>query len=268
MLLLAFISTDTVAQKRRYKWNDRRYELHAGIGLSNFMGDVCSPRDPDRSIWVVPLVTTGYTADAMLKYRLKGRHFISSSVFMGYMGAKETKQNEAKYYYRDGIAFKSFFTEVGVRYEFEFIKEKRRRNIYRRLGETRLKNFTMPSYVFAGVGGIVNLGKFEWNDFMSEPKGKERYNSNYFNVAPTLMVGLGTKVRLNRTTYFGLEAGTRMALGDGLDNCLGREDPTADKPWKFGKWIDQYQFITASVVFTMREKRRNHMPNFHTIGRL
>lgn len=246
-------------------WSKRRYELHAGVGLTNFMGDICSPQKSEMPVWVVPFRTTGYVADGILKYNIKGRHYGSISVNMGYMGARETVEKRANYYYRDGIAFKSFFTEIAGRYEFQFIQEKKHRTVYRKLGQTKMRNFTMPSYLFVGAGGIFNVGNFLWNDFEGEIKGGDRYKEMFCNVAPVIMGGLGSKVRLNRSTYLGIEAGWRVALNDGIDHCKGKDNPVKDH-WVFGEWLDQYQFITASIVFTMREKR-NHAPYFKSIRR-
>lgn len=248
------------------KWNQRRYELHTGIGLTNFMGDVCSPRDADRQVWILPFKTTGYVSNGLLKYQLTERQYVSGGVSVGYMAARETIEKKAKYYYRDGITFKTGFAELSARYEIMFIKEKTRRNVYRSLNETKLKNFTMPSYIFIGVGGIFNAGKFYWNDFTSQPmKGKERYNEFYCNFAPVIMGGLGCKFRVDRNTYVGVEAGNRLAINDGIDHCDGNKERTEEHPWVFGKWVDQYQFVTVSLVYKMREKR-NHMPNFKTLG--
>lgn len=265
-ILIAAVLMFGTLELSAQRWSARKYELHAGVGFTNFMGDVCSPNDPNKFIWVLPVKTTGYLADGILKYNLKQRHYVSASLNMGYMGAKETIQKQSTFYYRDGIAFKSFFTELAVRYEFQFIRERRRSTIYRSLGETRLKNTTFPSYIFVGVGGIFNAGKFYWNDFSGTPKGKERYNEGYVNVAPVILGGIGTKLRIDRNTYIGVEVGHRLALSDGLDNCKGKDEPTEERPWIFGKWFDQYQFVSVSLVFTMREKR-NRMPNFKTIRR-
>lgn len=247
-------------------WSRRRYELQVGGGLTNFMGDICSPRNSDMPVWVLPFKTTGYVVDGILKYNIKKRHFGSVAVNIGYMGARETVEKRSKYYYRDGMAFKSLFTEISARYEFQFIKERTHRTVYRKLGETNLKNLTVPSYLFVGAGGLFNVGNFFWNDFEGEIKGKERYKKAYFNVSPVIIGGLGSKVRVNKNTYLGIEAGWRVALNDGIDNCNGNKKPTVERPWRFGKWVDQYQFVTASIVYTMREKR-NHTPNFKTIRR-
>ena len=255
------------SSKSLNKWSQRRYEMHTGLGFTNFMGDICSPRSSSKQVWILPFKTTGYVSNGLLKYQLTERQYVSGGVSVGYMAARETIQKQAKYYYRDGITFKTGFAELAARYEFMFIKEKNRRNVYRSLNETKLKNFTMPSYIFIGVGGIFNAGNFYWNDFTSKPiKGRDRYHEFYYNFAPVVMGGVGCKVRVDRNTYVGVELGNRLAINDGIDHCDGNKSPTEDHPWHFGKWFDQYQFATVSLVFKMREKR-NHMPNFKTIGR-
>ena len=223
------------SSKSLSKWSQRRYELHTGIGVTNFMGDVCSPRSASKQAWILPFKTTGYVSNGLLKYQLTERQYVSGGLSVGYM--------------------------------VMFIKEKTRRNVYRSLNETKLKNFTMPSYIFIGVGGMFNAGNFYWNDFTSKPvKGRERYHEFYYNFAPVIMGGLGCKIRIDRNTYVGFEFGNRLALSDGIDHCDGNKERTEEHPWIFGKWVDQYQFLTASLVYKMREKR-NHMPNFKTIGR-
>lgn len=265
ILLLVLCFTGASAQK----WNKRNYELHAGLGVTNFMGDVCSPKDPDRTMWILPFRTTGYLADGILKYNIKGRHFVSGSLNLGYMAARETIEKQTYYYYRNGIAFKSGFAELGFRYEFEFIKERAHKTVYRKLGETKLKNFTMPSYVFAGVGGYASYGKFFWNDKL----GRDRFSKPYHSFAPVVMLGVGTKVRVASDLYVGAEFGIREVIGDNVDGANGRKDRKSATPselvnnsYKFGKWIDQYQFVSVNVAFKLREKR-NHLPNFKTLRR-
>lgn len=264
LILLCSAPTVFAQKKSAHKWNSRRYEAQLGLGLTNFMGDINSPKT-DIPVWVRPFKTTGYTADALLKYNLKGRHYVGSALYLGYMGAKEGQATPT--YYGRGIAFKSFFTELSARYEFQIIRERRRHTIYRSLGETRMKNTTVPSYLFVGAGGIMNVGKFYWNSLDQ----RERYNLNYLNVAPVVMGGFGGKVRIDPITYIGFEAGWRVALSDGIDNCNKKGKPDVGsieegRSFVFGKWIDQYQFVTVSLVVTLRETR-HHTPNFRSIKR-
>lgn len=263
ILLLVLCFNGASAQK----WSKRNYELHAGVGVTNFMGDVCSPRDPEKMLWILPFRTTGLLADGMLKYNVKGRHFVSTSLNIGYMAARETIEKQTNYWYRHGIAFRSGFAELGFRYEFEFIKERVHKTVYRKLGETKLKNFTMPSYLFAGVGAYYSYGLFYWND----TPGRNRYSKSYHSFAPVVMLGVGSKVRIARNMYVGAEFGLREVIGDNVDGVDGGKDRQSQTPsglvnssYKFGKWIDQYQFVSVNIAFKFREKR-NHLPNFKTI---
>jgi hypothetical protein len=249
LLFVGLILSATSIQAQR--WNARRYEFHVGIGASNFMGDIPAPKDPSKQIWISPFNNTGILVDAHIKYSLTERNSFGLGIYLGSLNGKDPKDN-AKYWYRYGYQFRSFMTEISVRYEFLFWKEKRRSTVYRRLGETRLKNLTLPSYLFIGVGGMFNLGNF----YKNSPDGRERTNEFYTNIAPVLPIGIGTKMRLDYNMYLNLEAGWRFTLSDGIDNAKSK-----DNPEQFGPWYDQYQFITLNLVYKLRAKR-NKMPNF------
>lgn len=254
------------AQNRRFQ----RYELQLGAGLDNFMGDICSPKDASKMAWTLPQ-TIGVVGNLGLKYNLGhrdecdhvtvGTQSIGGSLFFGQLKAEEIEKNIDKYYYRNGIGFKSFFVELSLRYEWYFIKEQQSRVTYKQVGRPILKRATLaPSYLFVGAGGLLSTGQFYWD-------GKEGHQSTKFtNIAPVLMGGVGTKLRLNRSVSFGLEFGMRLAIDDNIDYCDGNETPTPQKPWIFGKWYDQYQFITASVTLKLRENK-NGWPDFKSIGK-
>jgi hypothetical protein len=235
------------------RWNVRRYEFHVGLGASNFMGDICAPKDNSKLIWVNFFNTIGYVADAHLKYSFTPRNSIGAGIYIGTLSARDPKNSSKYWYHKEGFQFRSVMTEISVRYEFLFWKEKRRSTVYRRLGETRLKNLTLPSYVFIGVGGLINYGKL----FYNTDDGRVRKSDPYLNLAPVLPVGIGTKMRLDYNLYLNLEAGWRFTLSDGIDNAKGTKNPRNG----FGTWYDQYQFVTVNLVYKLRAKR-NKMPNF------
>ena len=262
--LLVPKSADAV--NRRFQ----RYELQLGVGLDNFMGDICSPRNADLPAWVIPQ-TIGVVGNVGMKYNLSRRdecrcllsstQSIGASLFFGQLRAEEVEKNIDKFYYRNGIGFNTFFVELSMRYEWYFIKDKKRHFKYKKVGRPIIKRATIaPSYLFVGAGGLLNTGKFFWDN-------KDGHQSDRFtNIAPVLMGGIGTKLRINRGVSFGLEFGMRMALDDNIDTCDGNVETTPTKPWIFGKWIDQYQFITANVTFKIREKK-NGWPDFRSIGK-
>ena len=262
--LLVPKSADAV--NRRFQ----RYEMQFGLGLDNFMGDICSPRNADLPAWVIPQ-TIGVVGNVGMKYNLSRRdecrcllsstQSIGASLFFGQLRAEEVEKNIDKFYYRNGIGFNTFFVELSMRYEWYFIKDKKRHFKYKKVGRPIIKRATIaPSYLFVGAGGLLNTGKFFWDN-------KDGHQSDRFtNIAPVLMGGIGTKLRINRGVSFGLEFGMRMAFDDNIDNCDGNVETTPTKPWIFGKWIDQYQFITANVTFKIREKK-NGWPDFRSIGK-
>lgn len=248
----------------------QRYELQIGAGVDNFMGDICSPRNSSLPVWVLPQ-TTGFVANLGFKYylgrrdecdRLKvGTQSIGFSFFAGHLGAEEVMENTKKFYYRNGIGFSSVFAELSLRYEWYFIKEQPNHFAYKSVGRPIMKRATlMPSYLFVGAGGLFSVGNFFWDS------NEGHQSVGFANVAPVLMGGIGTKLRINRNVSFGLEAGWRLAIDDDIDNCNGKDERTPEKPWIFGEWYDQYQFITLSVTFKLREKK-NHLPDFKSIGR-
>ena len=250
----------------------RRYELLLGAGLDNFMGDICSPKNSSSQFWSIPGNTTGLVVNGGVKYNLGRRdecgfvrldkHNVGFSMFAGTLKASESDVNPDKYYQRNGIAFKSFFVELSLRYDWYFIGEKPNRFVYKQVGKPQMKKATkMPSYLFAGVGGLFSTGKFFWDD-----KASERQQVKFNNVTPVVMGGIGTKFKVHPDISFGLEAGWRFALGDGIDNCNGKEERTPDKPWVFGKYIDQYQFITLFATVKLKETK-NHLPDFKSIGK-
>ena len=253
-------------QNRRFQ----RYELQLGAGLDNFMGDICSPKDASKMAWALPQ-TIGVVGNIGMKYNLGhhdecdrvtvGTQSIGGSLFFGQLKAEEVEKNTDKYYFRNGIGFNSFFVELSLRYEWYFIKEQQSRVTYKQVGRPTLKRATLaPSYLFVGAGGLLSTGQFYWDN-------KEGHQSTKFsNIAPVLMGGIGTKLRFNRSVSFGLEFGMRLAIDDNIDYCDGNETPTPTKPWIFGKWYDQYQFITASFTFKIRENKKG-WPDFRSIGK-
>lgn len=264
MLLLAMLG-NAQAENRRIQ----RYEIQLGGGLSNFMGDICSPRSSSKMAWVLPQ-TIGPVGIVGFKYNLGhrdecgystiGSQTIGGSFFFGKLKAEEVEKNISKYYYRNGIGFDAFFVELSLRYEWFFIKEKSGGFSYNKGRPTMKRPTLMPSYLFVAAGGLFETGKFSWDN--KEGRQSEKFST----IAPVLIGGIGTRLRINSGISIGLEAGARIALSDKIDNCDGKVATTPTKPWVFGKWIDQYQFITASLIFKLRENK-NHLPDFRSIGK-
>lgn len=246
-----------------------RYELSLGGGLCNFMGDICSPKKSSTQVWIVPKGTTGFIVNTGLKYNLGHRdecgflklseHTIGGSLRFGQMRAEDPINNDA--YWARNIGFTTFFAEMSLRYEWYFIPEKPNHIIFKHVGKPIMKSPTrMPAYLFGGIGGLINFGH------LYRFKEKETiFEQGYLNLAPVVQFGAGVKYRVVQGVCFTLEGGWNWALSDGLDNCKGGQEPTADIPWKFGNYIDQYQYVILGVALKLRETK-NHLPDFKSIG--
>ncbi len=247
LILVGTILSVTTAKAQR--WNNRKYELFYGIGASNFMGDIMSPIDRNVHIWAHFFNTISPIANAGLRYNIQQRHYATATCSLGQLYAKEMAGN-SKYYYR-GLKFSTVFLELAARYEFLVFKEKRRRTVYRKLGDSKLKNFSLPTYAFIGVGALVNGGKVTHNyDIHSDEK-------RYVNVAAVIPYGLGVKFRIKNYTYINLEAGARLALSDGIDYI--KKDNFSNITG--GSYIDQYGFLTINMIRQLGVTRKG-LPKF------
>lgn len=241
-----FILATLLTQANGQAWSRYKYEGFYGLGATNFMGDIPGPTSEHplgQFLWVHMFNSVGFAANAGLRYNFDEKQYLTGKVLVGSLFGKDPLENP-KYWDR-GIEFRSFITEFIGRYEYQIIKEKRKTTVYRKLGESRLKNFSLPTYVFIGAGAAVLYGKA--SQVIDE--GKYVVSENYFNVAPVIPIGFGFKYKLNRLTYINIEACSRFAIGDKLDNASGKENSA------YGNYIDQYQTITVNIVHKLRQNQ-------------
>jgi len=245
ILLLLLLPIFVSAQR----WSRYKYEGYYGIGLTNFTGDVSAPVNTSKFVWVNFFNTIGFAANAGLRYNFADRQYVRGNIFLGQLYAEDPIGNP-NYWYR-GIKFSSFFTEIAAKYEFMIWKEKKKSTVYRMLGETGFKNFSMPTYLFVGFGATFNAGNF--SRIVDEGTSTEK--EGYVNFCPTIPFGIGFKYRLGKLTYINLEAEWHFTITDGIDNAKGKDSPM------YGEWFDQYQTITFNIIHKLRQNR-NGMPKF------
>jgi hypothetical protein len=240
-ILFILCSVDITAQTfSRYK-----YEFTIGFGATNFMSDVCAPTDSKKLAWVNVFNTVGYMGNTGLRYRFSDRQSASANLSMGKLHA-EDPSGDPKYWDAGRIS-NTFFTELTGRYEFMVVKEKKKKTVYRMLGESFLKNVNIPIYLFVGAGGLFNTGQFSRYIAVKDSTSSTHY-SNFSLVIP---YGVGIKTQVTNTSFINLEVGLRFAFSDKIDN------------WENG-WYDQYQFITLNYVIKLKANRKGY-PILRTI---
>jgi len=243
--LLAFINIS-----RAQNWNQRKYEFQYGIGIVNFMGDIAAPSNPNKLFWIHFIKTLSPIANVGLRYNFEKRHYVSGHVHVGQMYADDPLGNP-NFHLARRHKFSSFFTEISAKYEFSIFEERTRRTVYKQLGETRLKNFSLPTYLFIGFGATLNIGTFTQPELGTVNTKTESYS----NIAPVIPIGIGFKYKVSRYTYLNLEVGARLALNDGIDNAKGKENES------YGDFIDQYQFLNINLIHKLRTNKKG-FPKF------
>ena len=240
-------------------WSRYKYEFYYGIGATNFNGDVAAP-NPDyvsfitSAVWINFWNTIGFTANTGLRYQYSDRQYFRASIFLGQLRARDPQGNE-KYWDRN-IRFNSVFFELDAKYEFMIWKESRSFHGGRKKSFSRwIKDFNMPTYLFIGVGGALNVGTFKSPINNGEAIGTDAF----VNIAPVIPIGIGFKYKLDRLTYVNLEAEWHFSLSDGIDGVKGAPDN------RYGEWYDQYQTITVNLVHKLRQGR-NGLPKFKFRG--
>lgn len=247
VLFIIFLILSVSAKAQN--WKRMRYEFYYGIGISTFMGDVMAPINKNAVIWMDFFNTMGPIANVGLRYLAKERHHFSGNASIGQLYAKETP-NSYRFYYR-GLKFSTAFLELSVRYEYLFLKERSRKTIYRKFGESKWKNFMIPSYLFIGVGGLVNGGVVTHNyNRVSDKK-------NYINGAFVIPYGIGFKAKVNYLLYINLEVGARFTFSDGIDYVEKNNFSNIQG----GAFVDQYGFISVNVIHKLGSNRKG-MPKF------
>lgn len=247
ILIIGFL-VGVSLQLNAQAWNELKYEYYVGIGGTNLMGDVASPADDTRLVWVKMFNTVGYVANGGLKYKFADKQFASINLSLGQLYA-EDPVGDANYYGDRGWKAATFFTEFSGRYEYMVFGERKRKTVYKMLGESGIKNFNLPTYLFIGIGGLYNIGRFE------DVEGTTINTENYSNVALIIPFGVGFKTRLTNTSFLNVEVGLRFALTDGIDYA------NPETMNGTGDWYDQYQFITFNYVHKLRSTKKGY-PNF------
>lgn len=241
LLFITGIYTTSHAQS----WNVLKYELYYGLGGTNLMSDVGSPNDPSKLAWVRIFNTVGVYANAGLRYYMNPNQHLSANLALGQLYAEDPVDDPE--FYTLGRKANSFFTEVSLRYEYQIIKERKKRTVYKILGESNLKNITIPTYLFIGAGGLLSVGNY------SEIQGTNVSTENYINFAPVIPYGIGFKTRLSNLSYLNIEVGLRFPLSDKLDNLEQGAHGLLSS--------DQYQFVTVNYIKKLKSNKKG-LPRF------
>ncbi|MCK4664347.1 MAG: hypothetical protein KAT68_15870 [Bacteroidales bacterium] len=225
IIFLLLISKDVLSQS----WKKYRYEFSYGIGASNFNGDAGAVKNNtllSDYIWFSPS-SWRPVFQIGLAYKLKPRINVKLDLTSGWLSADDRYGDWAA----RNLQFRALIIEPSLNIEFYVVKEKKRKNIrrYGKIMKRKFQNFNLPTYFFAGVGGLYfnPKGKYKngtWYALQplgTEGQGIDGRDNPYSRFALSFPFGMGIKYSINNRMLIGIEAGMRYALTDYLDDVGG-----------------------------------------------
>jgi len=225
-------------------WKQKRYEAMAGIGTSQFFGDIggFSKKENILGFKDISFKHTRINFNIGMKYKILSDLNLRLGLTYGMLHATDARgSNELR-----GFEAKTSIFEPVVLAEYYFIKSP--------LGESYLFNSgrgynqgtlfsALEFYAFAGIGGLsYNVNR---NALLAATGFK---NSGFTTVIP---VGLGTNLLFKPEYNLGIELGGRYAFSDYLDGYTSNKSSSNDV----------YYFLNVTFTYKIKTSS-NGWPSF------
>lgn len=228
LVVLHTISVYSQFYGRNY-WKTRKIELTAGIGASNFLGEL-GGRDKVGSdfIWDLDWVKTRFCTHITYQYYLAKKLAIRPSFYIARVSGDDALTKE---YYRNhrNLNFVSNLYELSLTSEYQFVKEKPG-NLYniktstgKKLG---LKSNSIGLYGVFGIGivffnpkGKTPSGvKVPLRKLGTEGQGLPGGGNIYKPATVVIPIGLGIRRMINRDIGIKVELSHRITFSDYIDD--------------------------------------------------
>lgn len=221
---LTLFTSVSEAQRLRARWKAYRYEWSAGIGASNFLGELGGAnqigtngfKDLELSL-TRPALTVG------LRYKLTPFFSIHSHLTYGHVRGDD-KLTEEPFRRNRNLNFKSDILEFNVNFEAALLSQ-REGGLYRLRGVRRSNSFEGSLYGFLGIGVFHFNPKGQLGDkwYALQPLGTEgqgisQARDKYKRTQICVPIGIGARYFFNRRWGVGLEFGIRKTFTDYIDD--------------------------------------------------
>lgn len=203
---LIFLSPVTNAQL----WKLRRYEFSAGIGTTQFYGDI-GGYSPDKNILGLKDFTfnhTRFNINTSLRYRVAEVFSARVNMVFGIFHSTDARGANIT----RGFESSTLFIEPSVIGEYYFIKNKRENSFIFLKGSNKLLKSVFESldfYAFAGFGGLAY--RVNPTSILTPHLTK---SGGFTGVVP---LGAGVSMIYNSKINFGIEFGGRYTFSDNID---------------------------------------------------
>jgi len=228
-------------------WKMKRYEATAGLGTSQFYGDVGGYTNGENALGLKDITfrQTRFNVNGAFRYFFYDNLAVRLSFSYVMLHATDERgSNEDRGY----EAVTSLF-EPSLTGEYYFVRNRERNSFlfqtYRGRSRNRLKDFwrSIDVYALTGIGGAAFY--VHPNDLLAE---RDMPTSGFTAIIP---LGIGAKLAFDPNILFGVELTGRYAFSDYLDGY------TSD--WSTRNDV----YHTFSVTFNYRIRTaRNGLPAF------
>lgn len=241
-ILICFISEIASAQQL---YRRKRYEVMAGLGTSQFFGDIggFSHGENIAGLKDLSFLQTRLSVNLSIKYRILEDVNIRFSNTFGFFKANDRRgSNEAR-----GYEARTGFYEPAIIGEYSFITSSTDAQWKGRLRRASIFK-SMNAYGFTGLGGLAYNVK--GNDKLIARGMKD---GGFTAVIP---VGAGANITF-REFNIGVEIGGRYSFSDYLDGYSTQ----------YSSSKDVYYFVNFTFTYKLLTTTRSWLPDILTKGR-
>ncbi len=262
LILVCFVVLFTAPFVSAQLWKMKRYEASAGLGTSQFYGDIGGFSLGENAIGFrdITFRQTRFNVNGSFRYFITDN--IAGRLSLSYIMLHATDVRGSNEF-RNYEAVTSLFEPLLVG-EYYFVRNRERNSFlfqtYRGRSRNRLKDFfrSIDLYAMTGIGGAafsVNGNEILEQRWSINPEQKSK---GFTAVIPA---GLGAKLTIDPNILIGVELNGRYTFSDFLDGYDPDVPPNPDPDREFSRRKDVYH--TFSVTFNYRIKTaRNGLPSF------
>ena len=221
LLAIIILLTESSSAQR---WKRQRYEFSAGIGISNFLGELGGANQIGTHYFKdLEWSQTRLALAVGLRYKLSNYFALKSHLTYGRVSGDDKLTQEFFRNYRN-LSFFSDIYEFNINFEGAFQQEQVGHR-YRLRKVRGIRGYELYTYAFIGAGVFHMDPKtdFKGTSIRLQPLGTEGQGlvasrSKYSLFQFCIPVGIGFKYTLDRQWGIGLELGLRKTFTDYIDD--------------------------------------------------
>lgn len=255
LILMCMVVLLTAPFASAQLWKMKRYEATAGVGTSQFYGDIGGFTIGENALGFKDITfrQTRFSVNGSFRYFITDNIAARLSFTWAMLHADDIRGSN-----NDGRLYEttSFIYEPALLGEYYFVRNRERNSflfqtyMYRR--NNRLRDFlrSIDVYALTGIGGAG------YNVFYGNEKIQSRWETdpsqkrNGFTAV--IPLGVGAKLAIDPNLLIGIELAGRYALADYLDGYSSEQ---------YSRRNDAYHTFSVTVNYRIKTAR-NGLPNF------